>query len=125
MKAEAKEFLEWLVTSDIGKNYLTKEFKFIPAFSSIQASEEELGDLATDIMKYSQENKTLSWNFNRFPEGVPQEFGSTIQAYVAGKSDKKHCLMHCSRTGIVLKISKYAHLKSVAALQLASLHYLL
>ena len=92
VKSEAKEFLEWLVTSDIAKSYLTKEFKFIPAFSSIQASEEELGDLATDIMKYSQENKTLSWNFNRFPEGVPQEFGSTIQAYVAGKSDKNALL---------------------------------
>ncbi|PWW42133.1 MULTISPECIES: ABC transporter substrate-binding protein [Paenibacillus] len=92
VKPEAKEFLEWLVTSDIGKQYMTKEFKFIPAFSSIQASEEDLGDLATDIMKYSQENKTLSWNFNRFPEGVPQEFGSTIQAYVAGKSDKKALL---------------------------------
>jgi len=92
VKAEAKEFLEWLVTSDVGKKYMTEEFKFIPAFSSIQASEEELGDLAAEIMKYSQENKTLSWNFNRFPEGVPQEFGSTIQAYVAGKSDKNALL---------------------------------
>ena len=30
VKPEAKEFLEWLVTSDIGKQYMTKEFKFIP-----------------------------------------------------------------------------------------------
>lgn len=32
VKQEAKEFLNWLVTSETGKHYITKEFKFVPAF---------------------------------------------------------------------------------------------
>lgn len=87
VKAEAKEFLNWLVTSDIGKNYITKEFKFIPAFKSIEASSEDLGDLGAEVVKYSQEGKALSWNFNKFPDGGMNEFGNQMQAYIAGKSD--------------------------------------
>lgn len=83
VKEEAKDFLEWLVTSETGIRYMTEEFKFIPAFKSITADSEALGDLAADLMKYSDEDKVLSWNFNRFPEGVPQEFGSVMQAYIA------------------------------------------
>ncbi|MFX3636609.1 MAG: ABC transporter substrate-binding protein [Candidatus Pristimantibacillus sp.] len=87
VKAEAKEFLNWLVTSDIGKSYITKEFKFIPAFKSIEASSEDLGDLGAEVVKYSQEGKALSWNFNKFPDGGMNEFGNQMQAYIAGKSD--------------------------------------
>lgn len=87
VKAEAKEFLNWLVTSDIGKTYITKEFKFIPAFKSIEASSEDLGDLGAEVVKYSQEGKALSWNFNKFPDGGMNEFGNQMQAYIAGKSD--------------------------------------
>ncbi|WP_404822621.1 ABC transporter substrate-binding protein [Paenibacillus gallinarum] len=83
VKDEAKDFLEWLVTSETGKRYMTEEFKFIPAFKSITADSEALGDLAADLIQYSDDDKVLSWNFNRFPEGVPQEFGAVMQAYVA------------------------------------------
>ena len=62
---------------------MTEEFKFIPAFKSVTADSEALGDLAADLIQYSEEDKVLSWNFNRFPEGVPQEFGSVMQAYTA------------------------------------------
>lgn len=67
---------------------MIKEFKFILVFSFIQVLEEDLGDLVIEIMKYSQENKMLSWNFNCFLEGVLQEYGSIIQVYVVGKLDK-------------------------------------
>ncbi|WP_442950907.1 ABC transporter substrate-binding protein [Paenibacillus sp. An7] len=83
VKQEAKDFLEWLVTSETGKKYMTEEFKFIPAFKSITTDSEVLGDLAADIIQYSDDNKALSWYYSRFPEGVPQEFGAVMQAYVA------------------------------------------
>ncbi|WP_054958460.1 ABC transporter substrate-binding protein, partial [Paenibacillus dakarensis] len=88
MKDEAKEFLNWLVTSETGKKYMTEDFKFIPAFKSIEANTEMLGDLGTDVMKYSQDGKTLSWEFNKFPDGGMNEFGSQMQGYVAGNVDK-------------------------------------
>lgn len=88
MKEEAKEFLNWLVTSETGKKYITEDFKFIPAFKSIKANTELLGDLGTDVMNYSQEGKALSWEFNKFPDGGMNEFGSQMQGYVAGNVDK-------------------------------------
>ncbi|AWB43253.1 ABC transporter substrate-binding protein [Paenibacillus sp. CAA11] len=92
VKAEAKEFLNWMVTSDIGKKYITDEFKFIPAFKSIKVDPAILGDLGAEVMKYSQEGKALSWNFNKYPDGAFNEFANQIQAYIAGKSDKKRLL---------------------------------
>ncbi|MFD3270612.1 ABC transporter substrate-binding protein [Paenibacillus dendritiformis] len=88
VKEEAKTFLNWMVTSDIGKEYIAKEFKFIPAMSTIDATADDLGDIAADVMKYSQDNRVLSWNWFKYPDGATQEFGNSIQAYVAGKSDK-------------------------------------
>ncbi|UHA75026.1 ABC transporter substrate-binding protein [Paenibacillus sp. 481] len=87
VKEEAKTFLNWMVSSDIGKEYISKHFKFIPAMSTINPSPEDLGDLATEITKYSKENKVLGWNWFKYPDGATQEFGNAIQAYVAGKSD--------------------------------------
>lgn len=87
-KTEAKEFLNWMVSSDIGKRYITKEFKFIPALTTIPADEKDLGPIAADIIKYSKDNKVLSWNFMKYPEGAGQEMGASMQAYIAGKKTK-------------------------------------
>ena len=92
VKEEAKTFLNWMVTSDIGKEYIAKQFKFIPAMTTITATADDLGDIAADVMKYSQENKVLSWNWFKYPDGATQEFGNAIQAYIAGKSDKDKML---------------------------------
>ncbi|ANE48549.1 ABC transporter substrate-binding protein [Paenibacillus swuensis] len=89
VKEEAKQFLNWLVTSEEGKKYIVNEFKFIPAFKSIEVTDQTvLGDIATDIITYSKEGKTLSWNWFKYPDGATQEFGSAMQAYIAKKSDK-------------------------------------
>jgi raffinose/stachyose/melibiose transport system substrate-binding protein len=92
VKAEAKEFLNWMVSSDVGKRYMTKEFKFIPAFNNITADPKDLGDIAIAVMDYSKAGKALSWNWSRLPEGTTQEFGATMQAYIAGKQTKEQML---------------------------------
>ncbi|MGG4035546.1 ABC transporter substrate-binding protein [Paenibacillus cisolokensis] len=89
VKEEAKAFLNWMVTSDIGKKYMLEEFKFIPAFKSIEVTDPTiLGDMANEIIAYSKDNKTLGWYWFLYPEGLPQELGSTMQAYIAGKLDR-------------------------------------
>lgn len=102
VKAEAKEFLTWLATSEKGKKYITDEFKFIPAFKSIPASD-KLGALGSDVLSYSQAGKTLSWEFNKYPDGAMNEFGSQMQAYVAGKSDKTQLFEGLQQTWDSLK----------------------
>ncbi|NEN81098.1 carbohydrate ABC transporter substrate-binding protein [Paenibacillus elgii] len=104
-KEEAKKFLNWLVTSDMGKKYMVEEFKFIPAFTNIQGDEKILGPLAADLMKYSKENKTLSWNWFKFPggEASSKKFASTMQAYVAKQKTKDQMLTEFQQTWESLK----------------------
>lgn len=105
VKEEAKAFLNWLVTSETGKSYITKEFKFIPALTTISASEEDLGALASDIMKYNQEGKVLSWNWFKFPQGEAssKKFGDAMQGYVGGQMTKEQMLAAFQSTWDSLK----------------------
>jgi raffinose/stachyose/melibiose transport system substrate-binding protein len=92
VKQEAKEFLNWLVTSETGKHYITKEFKFVPAFKSITSSDETTGDLGAEISRHVREGKIWSWNFQRFPKGLNQDLSSSMQAYIAGVITKDEML---------------------------------
>ncbi|ULO06766.1 extracellular solute-binding protein [Paenibacillus sp. 19GGS1-52] len=88
-KEEAKIFLNWLVTSDMGKDYIVNKFKFIPALSTIKATPEQMGDIGTELYKYIDAGKIIGLQSSKFPDGAAQEFGSVIQEYVAGKIDVK------------------------------------
>lgn len=88
VKEEAKTFLNWLVTSDIGKEYIVKKFKFIPALSTITATPEDMGDIGTEVYNYVQADKVLGLQSSKYPDGVTQEFASVIQQYIAGKVDE-------------------------------------
>lgn len=92
VKEEAKEFLNWLVTSDTGKEFMTKRFKFIPAFDSVEVATEDIGVLGMEVLKYTDEGKTLTWNWFRFPNGMSPEFASAMQAYIGGKTDTDEML---------------------------------
>ncbi|WP_100405263.1 ABC transporter substrate-binding protein [Bacillus solitudinis] len=79
-KKEAKKFLNWMVSSEQGKAFITKQFKFIPAFDNIEA--DSLGPLADETIRYYKERKTLNTNWFNFPVGVQEEFGFAMQLYV-------------------------------------------
>lgn len=95
---QAKEFLNWLVSTEEGRKYIIQEFKFIPAFKDITYSEEDLGLLAASIQDYVQEGKTLGWYFSRLPVGANKEFAASIQAYIAGQIDKTELLRQFDKT---------------------------
>jgi len=90
-KDEAKAFLNWLVTSDTGKRFIVEEFKFIPALKTITANEEQLGPLAADIIKYSNEGKTVPWVWQRYPgyEANTSQMSSAMQGYIGGQLTKE------------------------------------
>lgn len=87
---EAKKFLEWMVTSETGKRYLVKEFKFMPAFDNIDATAEDIGDIAVGVKEKAGD--ALGWQWDRFPDGVTQGFGAAMQEYQGGRISREELL---------------------------------
>ena len=81
----AREFLNFLVGSDRGKEYLVQEFGFIPSYRDIEPT--GLGGISQDILTYASDDKTIPWMFGQFPDGSPNEMSDAIQKYVAGEAD--------------------------------------
>ncbi|MEK3717618.1 ABC transporter substrate-binding protein [Paenibacillus sp. FSL R7-0333] len=80
---EAKAFLNWMVSSETGQKYLTKEFKFIPAEANITADAADIGQVAVAVQEKSA--SALGWNWDMFPDGVTQGFGAAMQEYLGGQ----------------------------------------
>ncbi|MDG0792810.1 extracellular solute-binding protein [Cohnella ginsengisoli] len=83
---EAKKFLAWMVTSETGKSYITKEFKFIPALVTIPATSEDIGQLGAAVSEQAKD--AGGWNWGRYPDGVIQGWGAAMQEYQGGSIDK-------------------------------------
>ena len=60
-----KQFLEWLYTSETGKEYLYEQFGFIPLI--IGDTSENLDVLSSDVQKYVAEGKTIGWPNRLWP----------------------------------------------------------
>lgn len=83
-------FLEWLFSSDIGKQYVTEKLGFITPFNTFGAEELPADPLAKEISRYMSDNsiKNIPWVFTGFPsEEFKKSVGSALLDYVQG--DKK------------------------------------
>lgn len=81
----SREFLEFMVMSDTGQEYLTDRFSFIPTYEDVPSG--GLGGVASAILEYTAEDRTIPWVFGQFPAGFPDDAASAIQAYVAEERD--------------------------------------
>ncbi|QJD83504.1 ABC transporter substrate-binding protein [Cohnella herbarum] len=81
---EAKAFLNWMVTSETGKKYISTDFKFVPALNSIAPNPEAVGKIAGDFAVFAPANpsQVKSWNWDRFPDGITQQWGAAMQEYL-------------------------------------------
>ncbi len=83
-KEAAKDFLNWLYTSDEGKKIVVNEMFFIPPLSGYD-DVQPADPLAQDIMMYANEGRTMPWVFMGYPTdwgmGV---LGEQVQKYYAG-----------------------------------------
>ncbi len=85
-KKAAEDFLNWLYTSDKGKKLIIKDFGFVPALKGYDSEDLQPSDpLSKDILKYSNDNKTIPWVFMGYPTGWGQDkLGADIQKYISG-----------------------------------------
>ncbi|XID92435.1 ABC transporter substrate-binding protein [Paenibacillaceae bacterium WGS1546] len=81
----ASAFLNWLFTSETGKNAIVNEFKFIPAMTNIEAN--ELDPLSKDVFEATKSGETVSWAFNLFPPGIiGNDLAPAAQKYFMDKN---------------------------------------
>lgn len=84
-KAAAKDFLNWLYTSDKGKDFVVNKFFFIPPFKGYDGFEPK-DSLGQAVKRYADQGKTMTWVFMGYPTGWGMEvLGVEIQKYLAGE----------------------------------------
>ena len=91
VKEEAKDFLEWLVTSERGRYYLTDVFGFVPGLTSIEiaADADPLSKAVSDAVI---QGKSLGWEWPKYPSGAQFACGDAIIEYAAGRLDRTQLL---------------------------------
>ena len=80
-------FLEWLFSSDTGKDYVTNKLDFITPFNTFSETELPNDPLAKEISRYMKDDsvKNIPWIFTGFPsEAFKKEVGSSLLEYVQG-----------------------------------------
>ena len=65
-KSMAKEFLEWLYTSDKGKDYLMNQFGFVPVVDGMTS--DKLDPLSKSISEASKDS--IPWVMSNWPAGI-------------------------------------------------------
>ena len=82
----AKDILNWIVTSDAGRNFLLKECQVIPAMKDMEF--EGTNPLSKDVAQYITDNNTGLWSWPLWPDGFYNESGKKLQEYISdGKGD--------------------------------------
>lgn len=85
--AEAKAFLDWMVTSETGQKALVEDMSMIPAFTNFNVETQD--KLAKSIIEYNNVGKTLPWAFTNLPDGFNKEkLAPIFSKYAKGEIDQ-------------------------------------
>ncbi len=82
------DFIEWLFTSDIGKDYVTNKLGFIAPFDTFEDDEKPDDPLAQQVIAAmtDQERESVSWNFTAFPgQNFKDKYGRNLLSYIRGE----------------------------------------
>ncbi|MFT9497857.1 ABC transporter substrate-binding protein [Anaerosolibacter sp.] len=84
-KAAAKDFLNWLYTSETGKDFIVNKFFFIPPLKGFENFEPK-DSLGQAVKRYAEAGKTMPWVFMGYPTGWGMDvLGTEIQKYLSGE----------------------------------------
>lgn len=80
-------FLEWLFSSDKGKDYVTNKLGFIAPFNTFKDSERPTDPLAKEVISWMNKgDNNVAWTFAAFPsENFKNTFGDALLDYSQGK----------------------------------------
>lgn len=83
-------FMNWIFSSEVGKDYVTNKLGFIAPFSTFSDDEKPTDPLAKEILRYMADSSknSVSWDFATFPS---QEFknkvGAALLSYAQGTGE--------------------------------------
>lgn len=84
----AKDFLYWLFSSDMGKDFVTNTLGFVTPFDTFEKKEQTTDPLGIELITWMKKDKiqTIPWNFTLFPsQKFKDDFGSALLQYAQGK----------------------------------------
>lgn len=83
----ATDFLNWLVTSKTGQDYIVNKFKFIPAMTNIKVDTSKMDVLSKAVYDASQSGDNIPWPGQYWPTGIADtHLVGTAQAFFTDKS---------------------------------------
>jgi len=83
------KFLEWLFSSDKGKDYVVNKLGFIAPFNTFNEDEQPTDPLAREIVNWLDKDvHSVEWTFAAFPsEEFKNQFGNALLEYAQGNFD--------------------------------------
>lgn len=84
------KFVEWVFSSDIGKDYVTNKLGFIAPFSTFEDDEKPTDPLAQEVINYMADSSktSVSWNFTAFPsQEFKNQLGAALLNYAQGTGE--------------------------------------
>ncbi len=85
-------FLEWLFSSEKGKDFVVNRLNFISPFNTFKDDEMPEDPLAREILNWMKKDvNNLEWTFNSFPsQQFRDDVGNALLEYVQGSRDWSH-----------------------------------
>ena len=86
-KKASADFIYWLYSSDIGKDYVTNKLGFIAPFDTFKETETPQDPLAREVLKYMKNDQltTIPWNFTVYPsQQFKENLGASLLKYAQG-----------------------------------------
>lgn len=98
----SEKFLNWLVTSKTGQDYIVNKFKFIPVYTNIKIDQSKMDSLSLAIYKAAQSGNTMSASTSAWPVGaIDTTFAPITEKFFSNKSMTGQELMKEISAGFV------------------------
>lgn len=89
-QAASVAFLEWLFSSEEGKNFVAHELEFITPFNTFGETERPEDPLAKEVLRYMNDDtrENITWDFVIFPsQQFKDDFGDVLLEYASGSKN--------------------------------------
>ena len=86
----ALDWLEWLTTSDYGRDWVPGQIKQTSPIIGAGAPDSQIAQATTGLLGSGVPG--YPWFYQMFPTGTEQQLGTILQGYCAGLTDREETL---------------------------------